>query len=97
MLQFVIQKTEYFFISNRARLSKNFIGPGFLKMLPGWIGPGLLAKNIGGPDWAFYKFFRAGSGRAYSPKTICGRAGLSKNVTGLNRAVKYRPVQTFNI
>jgi hypothetical protein len=68
-------------------------------MLPGRIRPGLLTKNIGGPDWAFYKFFRAGSGRAYSPKTICGpgRAGLSKNVTELDWAVKYRPVQTFNI
>jgi hypothetical protein len=30
-------------------------------------------------------------------KLFAGRAGLSKNVTGLDRAVKYRPVQTFNI
>jgi hypothetical protein len=55
-------------------------------MLPGRIGPGLLAKNIGGLDWAFYKFFRAGLIRL---KLFAGRARLSKNVTGLDRAVKY--------
>jgi hypothetical protein len=48
-------------------------------MLPGRIGPGLLAKNIGGPDWAFYKFFRAGLIRL---KLFADRAGISINFTG---------------
>jgi hypothetical protein len=61
------------------------VGPDFLKMLPGRIGPDLLAKNIGRPDWAFYKFFRAGLAHL---KLFAGRAGLSKNVTGLDQAVK---------
>jgi hypothetical protein len=63
-------------------------------MLPGRIGADLLVKNIGGPDWAFYKFFRAGLTHL---KLFAGRAELSKNVTGLDRAAKYRPVQTFTI